>query len=97
MLAARHQIEVRKSELSKCDVKSPVAGIVLRKHVSEGELVSLFYPKPLVTISEIRKYRVRAEVDEHDVPRVRQGQHVEIVVNASDRNRLRDALRALLP
>ena len=36
MLAARHQIQVAKSELSKCDVKSPVAGIVLRKHVSEG-------------------------------------------------------------
>jgi multidrug resistance efflux pump len=97
MLAASHQIEVTKSELSKCEVRSPVAGIVLRKHVSEGELVSLFYPRPLVTISEIRKYRVRAEVDEHDVPRIRRGQHAEIVVNASDRNRLRGQVASIAP
>jgi HlyD family secretion protein len=97
MLAAEHLIEVAKSELSKCEVKSPVAGIVLRKHVSEGELVSLFYPKPLVTISEIRKYRVRAEVDEHDVPRVKQGQNVEIVVNSSDGNRLRGHVASIAP
>ena len=43
MLASKHSIDVTKSELSKCDVKSPVDGIVLRKHVSEGELISLFY------------------------------------------------------
>jgi HlyD family secretion protein len=97
MLAASHQIEVTKSELSKCEVRSPVAGIVLRKHVSEGELVSLFYPRPLVTISEIRKYRVRAEVDEHDVPRIKRGQYAEIVVNASDRNRLRGHVASIAP
>ena len=62
MIAAKHSIDVTKSELAKCEVKSPVDGIVLRKQVSEGELISLFYPKPLVTLSEIRKYRVRDRV-----------------------------------
>jgi multidrug resistance efflux pump len=97
MLAAKHSIDATKSELAKCEVRSPVAGIVLRKQVSEGELVSLFYPKPLVTISEIRKYRVRAEVDEHDVPRVRQGQDVEIVVDASSPARLRGRVSRIAP
>jgi len=97
MLAAGHAIEVTKSELSNCEVKSPVDGIVLRKHVSEGELISLFFPKPLVTISEIRGYRVRAEVDEQDVPRVKQGQIVEIVMNAADKNRLRGRVAVIAP
>jgi HlyD family secretion protein len=97
MVAARHMIDVTQSELSKCEVKSPVGGIVLRKHVSEGELISLFYPRPLITISEIRSYRVRAEVDEQDVPRIRTGQNVEIAVNASDRNRLRGRVASIAP
>lgn len=97
MVAARHMIDVTNSELSKCEVKSPVGGIVLRKHVSEGELISLFYPRPLITISEIRSYRVRAEVDEQDVPRIRPGQNVEIAVNALDRNRLRGRVASIAP
>jgi HlyD family secretion protein len=92
-----HQIEVTKAELAKCDVRSPVAGIVLRKHVSEGELISLFYPKPLITISEVRKFRVRAEVDEHDVPRVKLGQSVEVLVSASDRSRLKGRVASIAP
>jgi HlyD family secretion protein len=97
MLAAKHAVEVTKSELAKCEVKSPVDGIVLRKHVSEGEAVSVFLPRPLITVTEIRKYRVRAEVDEHDVPRVKQGQAVEIVVNSSDQNRIRGRVESLAP
>jgi HlyD family secretion protein len=96
-IAAKHSVDATKAELAKCEVRSPVAGIVLRKPVSEGELVSLFYPRPLVTISEIRKYRVRAEVDEHDVPRIRPGQDVEIVVNASSPDRLRGRVSRIAP
>jgi HlyD family secretion protein len=96
-VAAKQSVAMTKSELTKCEVKSPVAGLVLHKQVSEGELVSLFYPKPLVTISEIRTYRVRAEVDEHDVPRVRQGQAVEIVVNGPSPARLRGRVSRIAP
>jgi multidrug resistance efflux pump len=96
-IAAKHAVDVAKAELAKCEVKSPVAGIVLHKQVSEGELVSLFYPKPLLTISETRKYRVRAEVDEHDVPRIRHGQDVEIVVNGSSSDRLRGRVASIAP
>jgi HlyD family secretion protein len=97
MLAAKHAAEATKSELAKCDVKSPVDGIVLRKHVSEGEAINVFFPKPLITVSEIRGYRVRAEVDEHDVPRVKQGQLVEVVVNTSAQSRLRGRVASIAP
>jgi HlyD family secretion protein len=97
MIAAQNRVDVSHSELAKCEVKSPVAGVVLRKHVSEGELVSLFYPKPLITISELRKYRVRAEVDEQDVPRIKPGQKVEIVVNSADQRRLKGQVATIAP
>jgi HlyD family secretion protein len=97
MHAAKHAVAVTRAELAKCDVKSPVDGVVLRKHVSEGEVISLFYPKPLVTVAETRTYRVRAEVDEHDVPRVRSGQQVEIVVNSSRQTRLRGRVTSTAP
>jgi multidrug resistance efflux pump len=97
MLAARHSIAVTRSELAKCEVRSPVGGIVLRKHVSAGELISMFFPKPLITVSEILNYRVRAEVDEHDLPRIKHGQSVEIVVHASSKNRLRGRVASIAP
>jgi multidrug resistance efflux pump len=97
MVAAGHSVEATRSELSKCEVKSPIAGIVLRKHVSEGELVSLFYPRPLVTLSEMRRFRVRAEVDEQDVQRVKQGQRAEVVINSSEQTRLPGRIASIAP
>ena len=97
MVAAQHLVAVTEAELAKCEVRSSIDGIVLRKHVSPGELVSVFYPKPLVTIVELRNYRVRAEVDEHDVARVRVGQKVEVVLNGTSKEYLRGYVASLAP
>jgi len=83
MMAAQNAIAVTQAELAKCDIRSPVDGIVLSKHISAGELVSIYFPKPLVTVAEVHRYRVRAEVDENDVPLVNVGQKTDIVVAAS--------------
>jgi multidrug resistance efflux pump len=95
--AAGHAIEAARAELEKCEVRSPVAGVVLRKNVSEGELISLFYPKPLMVVSEIQGYRVRAEVDESDVPNIRDGQSVEVVVFPKNQVRLRGKVSKIAP
>jgi multidrug resistance efflux pump len=95
--AAGHAIEAARAELEKCEVRSPVTGVVLRKNVSEGELISLFYPKPLMVVSEIKSYRVRAEVDESDVPNIRDGQSVEIVVFPKSQVRLRGKVSKIAP
>ena len=52
----------------RCEVSR--GRLVLRKNVSEGELISIYYPKPLMVVSEVQGYRVRAEVDEYDVPHI---------------------------
>jgi multidrug resistance efflux pump len=82
-MAAQNAIAVTQAELAKCDIRSPVDGIVVSKHVSVGELVSIYFPKPLVTVAEVHRYRVRAEIDENDVPLVNVGQKTDIVVAAS--------------
>jgi HlyD family secretion protein len=97
MTAAFKSVEAAKAELAKCEVKSPVTGMVLRKHVSEGELVSLTYPRPLLTLSETAAYRVRAEVDEQDVRRIRIGQSAEIVLSTFDRIRLKGRVATVAP
>jgi len=96
-IAAAHAIDVAKAELEKCEVKSPVTGILLRKNVSEGELISIYYPKPLMVVSEIQGYRVRAEVDEHDVPHVRVGQTVDVVIFPKEQVRLRGKVTQIAP
>jgi multidrug resistance efflux pump len=96
-IAAAHAIDVAKAELEKCDVKSPVTGILLRKNVSEGELISIYYPKPLMVVSEIQGYRVRAEVDEHDVPCIRVGQTVDAVIFPKNQVRLRGKVTQIAP
>jgi|SRR5581483_4868302 len=96
-IAAFHAIEVAKAELEKCDVKSPVTGVLLRKNVSKGELVSIYYPKPLMVVSETQSYRVRAEVDEHDLAYVRVGQTVDVVIFPKDQVRLRGKVTQVAP
>jgi multidrug resistance efflux pump len=97
MLAAQDLVDATKAELAKCEVRSPINGTVLRKQVSEGELVSLFYPKPLFTIADTQKYRVRAEVDEQDIRRVKIGQKAEIVVNSDHDKRLSGRVTRIAP
>lgn len=96
-VAAGQAIDAAKAELDKCEIKSPVTGIVLRKNVSEGELVSLFYPKPVMVISETEGYRVRAEVDENDVPNIRIGQSADVVVFARNQLHLRGKVTRIAP
>lgn len=85
MLATQHTVAVTEAELAKCDIKSPINGIVLSKLVSVGELVSIYFPKPLLTLAPVDHYRVRAEVDEHDVALVHVGQEAEVIVDSGQR------------
>jgi HlyD family secretion protein len=96
-IALQHSIIATEAELSKCEVRSTIDGIVLQKHVSKGELVSVFFPKPLVSIVEMKNYRVRAEVDEHDIGRVRVGQKVRVVLNETAGPHLRGHVASLAP
>jgi HlyD family secretion protein len=79
--AAAAAIESAKERVRKCDIRSPVNGIVLKKFVSAGELMSQFAPRPLFAVSETGRTRVRAEVDERDLVELRLGEPVKVLIH----------------
>jgi multidrug resistance efflux pump len=86
--SASHLVDATKAQLAKCDIRSPIAGTVLRKFVSEGELVSIYSPRAIFSLAKLDRYRVRAEVDENDVERVQIGQAVTVIVDPPSGRRL---------
>lgn len=70
------------ARLEKCAIKSPMSGTVLRVHQFPGESVSAATSRPVLILADLSTLRVRAEVDERDIGRVRIGQKAQIVADA---------------
>lgn len=79
---ARGQLEEARALFTKTILRSPVDGVVLRKHLRVGESVSQLSPVPVLTLADNSVLRVRAEVDEADVARIRVGQRVWVTAQA---------------
>ncbi|MBI4606982.1 MAG: HlyD family efflux transporter periplasmic adaptor subunit [Planctomycetes bacterium] len=76
----RHELAVAEAELDKTVLRAPIAGTIVRKNLRVGEAVSALQVQPVVTIADMSDLRVRAEVDEIDIARVRAGQRAELEV-----------------
>jgi multidrug resistance efflux pump len=83
--AARADAEVRSADervraveqtLQKTFVRAPISGTVLRTLLEPGESFSTLVPRPILSLADTSRLRVRAEVDERDVGRVVVGQRV---------------------
>ena len=68
----------------KSFIKSPIDGVVLRKHHRDGESVSnsATTPDPVLTIGDTQVLRVRVDIDEADVNKVRVGQTAYVTADA---------------
>jgi multidrug resistance efflux pump len=80
--AAEAGINLAQDRLSKCVVRAPIAGAVLRVLLREGESFGLVAPKPLFTMADVSGRRVRAEVDENDIANVHVGQKLIVSADA---------------
>jgi HlyD family secretion protein len=71
-------VRVRRLEitLGKTRLVAPFAGTILERHVHPGEVVA--GGTPVVTLADLDRRRVEAEVDEYDAGRVRLGAKVTI-------------------
>ncbi|HEY6334171.1 MAG TPA: efflux RND transporter periplasmic adaptor subunit [Blastocatellia bacterium] len=72
----------------KCKIRAPISGTILRCDMKAGETVSTVFPKPIITMADTSKMRVRAEVDERDIGRVFPGQQVSVLIDAMPQARL---------
>jgi HlyD family secretion protein len=81
---ARAQLQEARAKYEKTLIKSPIDGTVLRKHHRSGESVSnsSTVPDPILTIGDKNILRVRMDVDETDVDRVRVGQKAYVTADA---------------
>jgi len=92
---AENQVGSLEQQISKCTVKAPMSGTVLRILLRAGEAFSTVSPKPLFTMADLSGRRVRAEVDERDVTKVRVGQKVLITSDALDKQRFHGVVAKL--
>jgi ABC exporter DevB family membrane fusion protein len=81
---SRARLEDAKAKYDKTLIKSPIDGLVLRKHHRAGESVSnsSTVPDPILTVGDTKVLRVRVDIDETDVNRVRVGQKAYVTADA---------------
>ena len=67
--AAKAAVDRLEAEDAKYRITAPIAGVVIARNAEPGETVSP--GSPLVTIADLSRLRVDAELDEFDIPRVK--------------------------
>lgn len=80
--AADSRAQAMAARAGKCTVRAPQSGQILRVHLHPGETVSTVMPRPVVSLADLSQMRVRAEVDERDLGRLRTGQSVTVSADA---------------
>ncbi|WP_428569985.1 MAG: HlyD family secretion protein [Solidesulfovibrio sp. DCME] len=79
---ARARLEEARALAEKGVIRSPIDGVVLRKHRRAGEMVSVSFDTPVVTVGDVSRLRVRTDVDERDIDKVAVGQKVLLMAEA---------------
>jgi len=79
---ARAALDEARAMLDKTYVRSPIDGIVFRKFRRAGESVSTQFDVPIVTLADRSRTRVRVDIDETDVARLRVGQPAYVTADA---------------
>ncbi len=81
VLAASAQLDAAKAELAAAEValdqtvlRSPRAGIVLRRFGEVGALVTSMNPTTIMTVADVSAIEIRAEVDETDIAAIQTGE-----------------------
>jgi ABC exporter DevB family membrane fusion protein len=80
--AAERAVNVAMDKVEKCNVRAPISGTILKVLTKAGESYSTLLPHPLFTISDESVRRVRAEVDERDISKLKIGQASIVTADA---------------
>jgi HlyD family secretion protein len=86
LIAARSDVTLAETMLDKTRIRAPIAGTVLQINARLGELVAPAVEMPLVVMGDMSIIRVRAEVDEADVNKIKKDQRA-FVKNTANPNK----------
>jgi HlyD family secretion protein len=79
-------LENAKFNLSKVRIESPIAGIITRRNIEEGETVVVGTMNNagtvLLTVADMSVIEAEVEVDETDIPTVELGQRAKVTIDA---------------
>ncbi len=83
--AASASAEVRRLEalVEKTVITAPIDGIVITRHVHAGETIES--GDAIVTVADLKRTRVEAEIDEYDTARIRLGAQVDVTAEGFGR------------
>jgi HlyD family secretion protein len=81
---ARAQLAEDEARYEKTFIRSPLQGVILRRHhrAGETEVSSNSSPDPVFTLGDCKVLRVRMDVDEADVSSLRLGERAYVTARA---------------
>lgn len=82
VLSAEAKVQQAKAQVERLMVRAPLDGEVLQVKVREGELYAFSSADPLLVMGDTRTLRVRMDVDERDVAKVRVGSAAWVTADA---------------
>jgi len=80
--AAHARLDEARARFAKTLIRSPLGGVVLRRHLKSGENVEDVSANPIVTVADNAVLRVRVDVDETDIAKVRPGEEAYVKADA---------------
>ncbi len=79
---AEGNLAEQRALLDKMQLRSPLDGVVLERYLKTGETISIQPLLPILQVGDMRRLRVRAQIDETDVGRVQLGQRAAVTAPA---------------
>jgi HlyD family secretion protein len=79
---AKARSEEARAFYEKSFIRAPIDGVILRKLRHTGESVSTQFDSPLITMADDSRLRVRMDVDEGDVSKLRLGEKAYVTAEA---------------
>ena len=73
---ARSELLAVQAAIEKMTIRAPMDATILQMNARQGELASPLAAQPLVLLGNVSALRVRAEVDERDITKIKVGQSV---------------------
>ncbi len=82
------KLTLAKAEAEKCLLRAPIDTTILKVAIERGDVVAITPPQLAITLSDLSRLRVRAEVDERFVDRIKIGQPVTVTSDFNPKLRL---------
>ncbi|WP_243362145.1 efflux RND transporter periplasmic adaptor subunit [Fundidesulfovibrio terrae] len=100
--SARAQVEAAKAQAGYTEIRAPFDAVVLTKSADVGDIVtpigaSTTSKASVVTIADMNSLQVEADVSESNVAKIRQGQPVEIMLDAFGEERFPGYVHMIVP